>query len=159
LFSISSPRLRVPPSLRSLQEPALSAVEGVGTTDAYRLGFCAMNSRPCCTNLMVSAASCPPLPKNARAGHPPCLRCSQNQRLGHPPAANSRCRRLIPAVLALLLIALLVSCRGGGANGGGGSGSDGGGNQETPPGTYSVSVTVAINGITQSINNLDFVVQ
>jgi len=25
------------------------------------LGLCAMNSRPCCTNLMVSAASCPPL--------------------------------------------------------------------------------------------------
>jgi len=27
------------PSLRSLQEPALSAVEGVGTTDANWLGF------------------------------------------------------------------------------------------------------------------------
>ena len=60
-----------------------------GYHDVYWLGFAAMNWAHEST---VSAASCPPLrlrsgqalAENARAGHPPCLRCSQNQRLGHP---------------------------------------------------------------------------
>jgi subtilase family serine protease len=62
----------------------------------------------------------------------------------------------IPSFLALIVIASAVGCGGGGTGGGGG----GGGNPGTPVGNYTgVTVTVTINGFTQSISNLTVDVQ
>ncbi len=70
-----------------------------------------------------------------------------------------RPRRSWRAVVALIALAVIVSaigCGGGGSGGGGGGGE----NPGTPVGNYTgVSVTVTINGITQSINNLSVNVQ
>jgi hypothetical protein len=66
-------------------------------------------------------------------------------------------RRRLAIVLPLALFATTVSC-GGGASGG--SGSGGGGSGGTPAQNYpGLTVTVTINGITQSINNLSVDVQ
>lgn len=69
----------------------------------------------------------------------------------------------VSAVCGLLLIATALAC-GGGSSGNGGSGGNGGGNGGgvggTPAGNYQgVTVTVAINGVTQTINNLSVNVQ
>jgi hypothetical protein len=65
--------------------------------------------------------------------------------------ASSHRRR--SALLALLAIAFLI---GNGACGGGsGAGGGGGGNQGTPSGNYpGISVSLTINGVTQTISNL-----
>lgn len=77
-------------------------------------------------------------------------------------------RKMFAAFLALALTVSTISCGGGngvGGSGGGGGGTGGGGggdnsNQGTPVGTYNgVTVTVTINGVTQSINNLSIDVQ
>jgi hypothetical protein len=66
-------------------------------------------------------------------------------------------RRRLTIIVPLALFATTVSC-GGGASGG--SGSGGGGSGGTPAQNYpGVTVTVTINGITQSINNLSVYVQ
>jgi len=60
-----------------------------------------------------------------------------------------------PALLGLAVIASAVAC-GGGSGGGGGGGE----NPGTPVGNYpGLTVSVTINGITQSINNLSVNVQ
>ena len=65
----------------------------------------------------------------------------------------------VPALLGLAVIASAVAC-GGGSGGSGGGGGGGGGNPGTPVGNYTgVIVSVTINGITQSINNLSVNVQ
>jgi hypothetical protein len=62
----------------------------------------------------------------------------------------------VPALLGLALLASAVAC-GGGSGGGGGVVVV---NPGTPVGNYlGVTVTVTINGITQSINNLSVNVQ
>jgi hypothetical protein len=76
--------------------------------------------------------------------------------------SDTRRRRwsTIPALLALALIALAVGCGGGSpGGGGGGGGGSGGGNSGTPTGNYTMSVTVTINGVTESISSLSVDVQ
>jgi len=64
------------------------------------------------------------------------------------------------AGLAFGAIALCASCGGGGGSSVGGGGGGGGSNPGTTPGNYpNVSVTVTINGATQTLNNLLVVVQ
>jgi hypothetical protein len=56
------------------------------------------------------------------------------------------------------MLASAVACGGGNGagSGGGGGGGGGGGSSGTPPGNYTgVTVSVTINGITQTINNLN----
>jgi hypothetical protein len=69
----------------------------------------------------------------------------------------------IVALLAVALIVFAVGCGAGASAGGGeggGGGGGGGGNTGTPPGNYTgVTVTVMINGTTQSISNLTVNVQ
>ncbi len=68
-------------------------------------------------------------------------------------AGRERRWRVIPAWLGLVMIASALAC-------GGGSGAGGGGNPGTPAGNYAgVKVAVTINGITQSISNLNVNVQ
>ena len=63
----------------------------------------------------------------------------------------------IVALVAIAVIALSIGCGGGNGSGGGGGSS---GTPGTPAGTYTgVTVTVTINGVTQSINNLTVNVQ
>jgi len=60
-------------------------------------------------------------------------------------------------LFGLAVIASALACGGGSGSGGGGGG---GGNPGTPVGNYpGVTVSVTINGITQSINNLSVNVQ
>jgi len=77
-------------------------------------------------------------------------------------------RRRLNLVLVALLAVIAVSCGGGsssvgsGGTGSGGGGTGGGGGNSdpgTPVGTYYITVTVTINGVTQSINNLSVNVQ
>ena len=70
----------------------------------------------------------------------------------------------VVALLALTLILCAVGCGGGASTGGNGGGGGvvggGGGNPGTPVGSYSgITVTVTINGVAQSINNLSVNVQ
>ena len=103
LYSINSPRLRVP-------HPCVLCKGGYHRRISLRL--CAMNSRPCSTNLIVSAASCPPLrlrsgqalAETARAGHPPSRCCQRDQKAGQPGRLIIRSKR--PA----------KGCVGGGGN-------------------------------------------
>ena len=76
---------------------------------------------------------------------------------------RERCSLLALVAFAVLLCS--VGCGGGGGGGGAGGGGaggggGGGGNSGTPPGNYiGVTVTVTINGVTQSINTLSVNVQ
>lgn len=76
--------------------------------------------------------------------------------------SSSRCRlgqaASTPLLLVLAMIVAAVGC--GGSGGGSASGSGGGGNPGTPAGTYyGVTVTVTINNIMQTVNNLTVAVQ
>ena len=71
-------------------------------------------------------------------------------------------RRIFAVFIVVAIIAAAISCGGGSvAGGGGGSGGGGGGNNPgTPAGNYSgVTVTVSINGTTQSTSSLSVNVQ
>ena len=79
-----------------------------------------------------------------------CLLCSMMLALGHQGRRRGWGIALVFTVFALLAVS--VGC-GGGSGGGGGGG--GGGNPGTPIGVdSSVSVTVTINGVTQTISGL-----
>ena len=84
-----------------------------------------------------------------------CLLCAAMLAFGYRERRHRWGFALMFAVFALLAVS--VGC-GGGSGGSGGGG--GGGNQGTQPGTYSnVSVTVTINGVTQTIVGLTIDVQ
>jgi subtilase family serine protease len=73
-------------------------------------------------------------------------------------------RRVIaPVVFGLFLIAVAISCGGGSMGGNGGSGNNGGGgigSGGTPAGNYQgVTVSITINNVTQTIDNLSVNVQ
>jgi hypothetical protein len=75
-------------------------------------------------------------------------------------ASGRRHRNPIAAIFGLVTLAIAIGCGGGSTSAGGGGGGGGsGGGGGTPPGTYSVTVMVTINGVTQSINNLNVNVQ
>jgi len=78
------------------------------------------------------------------------------------PGMPQRSWRFSLAKFALAAVALSASCGGGGGSSGlgGGGGGGGQGNPGTPTGSYSgVTLTVTINGSTQSVNNLVVQVQ
>ena len=73
-------------------------------------------------------------------------------------ASGCRPNVALRSVVLLALITTMTSC--GGTGGSGGSGGSGGATPGTPAGNYpGVTVSVTINGITQSVNNLSVDVQ
>jgi len=68
-----------------------------------------------------------------------------------PTAPRRRRPRPFLTLIALITIATAVACGGGSAGGGGGSGGN-----TTPPGTYDVTLNVAVGGVSQLVSiNVD----